>query len=153
MDKLSPQARSWNMSRIRDRDTSPELMVRRFLQRKGLRFRLHNRALPGKPDLVFASRRACVFVHGCFWHGCPHCVEGRRRVKSNLGYWSAKIAGNRSRDAQHIAALDAQDWNVFVIWECQVRDSKQLVTLAKRIKSLPKPKRRRSQFHRSGHQS
>jgi DNA mismatch endonuclease, patch repair protein len=136
MDKLSPEARSWNMSRIRDRDTSPELTVRRFLHGKGLRFRLHNRALPGKPDLVFASRRACIFIHGCFWHGCPHCVDGTRKVKTNVGYWSTKIAGNRSRDARHVATLKSQDWNVFVIWECQIRDAKRLAALAKLIRSL-----------------
>ena len=138
MDKLSPQARSRNMSRIRSRDTSPELAVRRFLHRKGLRFRLHQRGLPGKPDLVFASRRACVFVHGCFWHGCPHCIDGTRRVKSNVPYWSDKVAGNRARDARHSAKLEDDGWTVFVMWECETRNGDRLAELAARIKALPK---------------
>lgn len=137
MDRLTPEARSKNMSRIRDRDTSPELTVRRFLHQSGLRFRLHRRDLPGKPDLVLAGRRACVFVHGCFWHGCPKCVDGTRRVKSNVPYWSGKIAGNRERDARHAAALKKAGWKVFVIWECGTRSEKTLATLASRLKKLP----------------
>jgi DNA mismatch endonuclease, patch repair protein len=136
MDKLTPYARSLNMSRIRSRDTSPELAVRRALYKAGLRFRLHVRTLPGKPDLVFSSRRACVFVHGCFWHGCPNCVDGTRKVKSNRAYWSAKIEGNRRRDARHVASLRAAGWAVFVIWECQVRETARLNRLARKIKTL-----------------
>jgi DNA mismatch endonuclease, patch repair protein len=135
MDKLTPAARSENMSRIRSRNTSPELIVRRYLHRKGLRFRLHARDLPGKPDLVFPGRRVLVFVHGCFWHGCPHCVDGTRRVKSNLSYWSPKIKGNRARDARHAATLGEGGWSVFVIWECEARNAVQLSRLARRIKS------------------
>jgi DNA mismatch endonuclease (patch repair protein) len=137
MDKLSQSARSENMSRIRSRNTSPELMVRRYLYRQGLRFRVHARNLPGKPDLVFPGRRVLVFVHGCFWHGCPHCVDGTRRVKSNVSYWSAKIEGNRARDDRHAAALTQAGWSVFVIWECEARNPHQLSRLAKRIKSRP----------------
>ena len=137
MDKLSPEARSRNMSRIRSRDTSPELAVRRFLHRQGLRFRLHQRDLPGKPDLVFASRRVCVFVHGCFWHGCPHCIDGTRRVKSNVPYWSDKVAGNRARDARHRAKLKKDGWAVFLIWECQARNPDCLARLAAQINAIP----------------
>jgi DNA mismatch endonuclease (patch repair protein) len=138
MDTLTPQARSLNMSRIRSRDTSPELIVRSFLHRAGLRFRLHRKDLPGKPDLAFASRHACIFVHGCFWHGCPNCIDGTRRVKSNVGYWSQKVAGNRERDARHIAELDDACWNVFVVWECETRDHDRLAKLAAQIRELPK---------------
>lgn len=137
MDKLTPQSRSRNMSRIRSQDTSPELRVRRFLHACGLRFRLHQRNLPGKPDLVFASRRVCVFVHGCFWHGCPYCVDGRRRVKSNLAYWSNKISGNRARDARNRAALAKDGWKVLTIWECEIDRTKPLARLAKKIAALP----------------
>lgn len=137
MDKLTPQGRSRNMSRIRSQDTLPELKVRRFLHACGLRFRLHHRNLPGKPDLVFVSRRACVFVHGCFWHGCPHCVDGRRRVKSNLTYWSNKISGNRERDERNRAALTKDGWKVLTIWECEIERSKPLARLAKKIAALP----------------
>ena len=136
MDKLSPSARSMNMSRIRSRDTSPEIAVRRALHKEGLRFRLHVRNLPGKPDLVFPSRRACVFVHGCFWHGCPNCVDGTRKVKSNRSYWSPKIEGNRERDARHVAALHDAGWSVFVIWECQVREPARVAQLRRKLKAL-----------------
>jgi DNA mismatch endonuclease (patch repair protein) len=136
MDKLSPQARSRNMSRIRSRDTSPELAVRKYLHRSGLRFRLHGAKLPGKPDLVFPGRRALVFVHGCFWHGCPRCVDGTRRVKSNTAYWSAKVEGNRARDERNVAALVRLGWLVFTVWECEVKNKRQLALLTKRIKAL-----------------
>lgn len=142
MDKLSREARSANMRKIRSRDTSPELSVRRYLHRRGLRFRLHARELPGKPDLVFPSRRACVFVHGCFWHGCPHCADGTRRVKSNVSYWSSKVQGNRARDVKHTAALKKEEWSVFVIWECEVRNESKLFTLANRIKILSRAQAR-----------
>jgi DNA mismatch endonuclease (patch repair protein) len=137
MDKLTPAARSQNMSRIRSRDTSPEVAVRRFLHGQGLRFRLHARKLPGKPDLVFGRRRACLFVHGCFWHGCPHCVDGTRRVKSNAPYWSQKVAGNRARDERHRAVLESDGWTVFVVWECEIRRAGRLADLARQIMDLP----------------
>nr|WP_294546670.1 very short patch repair endonuclease [uncultured Rhodopila sp.] len=137
MDSLSPAARSRNMSRIRSRDTAPELIVRRFLHKEGLRFRLHVRGLPGKPDLVFAGRRVCLFVHGCFWHGCPHCVDGTRKVRSNTLYWSDKVAGNRARDDRHTAELEAMGWNVLVLWECELRHETRLTGLANQIKAFP----------------
>src|ERR1700674_4838408 len=98
MDTVTPERRSAIMARIRSKDTAPELAVRRYLHAKGLRYRLHHAGLPGKPDLVFPARRVCVFIHGCFWHGCPHCIDGTRQVKSNSAYWSAKVAGHRARD-------------------------------------------------------
>ncbi len=96
VDVLTSEQRSFNMSRIRGRDTKPELTLRRGLHSLGLRFRLHRRDLPGRPDLVFASRRAVVFVHGCFWHGhdCPMC----RLPATRPDFWATKIAGNRARD-------------------------------------------------------
>lgn len=126
------------MSRIRSRDTSPELSVRRFLHREGLRFRLHQRNLPGKPDIVLAGRRACVFVHGCFWHGCPKCIDGTRKVKSNATYWLEKVAGNRIRDQKHRAALEEAGWTVFVVWECEIRKEGRLAELAHQITALPR---------------
>lgn len=137
MDKLSPEARSRNMGRIRSRDTSPEIAVRSTLHRLGLRYALYRRDLPGRPDIVFSSRRACVFVHGCFWHGCPRCIDGTRRVKSNVPYWSKKIEGNRQRDARHALHLRKSGWKVFVLWECQVSNAKRLEKLAVKIKALP----------------
>jgi DNA mismatch endonuclease (patch repair protein) len=141
MDRLTPEARSKNMARIRSRDTIPELAVRKFMHAYGLRFRLHRRDLPGKPDLVFAGRRTVLFVHGCFWHGCPRCVDGTREVKSNKPYWSTKISGNRERDAKHVASLRAAGWKVFKVWECEVRDQTRLQHLANRIKRLPSTRR------------
>jgi len=125
------------MSRIRSRDTTPELAVRRFLHRQGLRFRLHVATLPGKPDLVFASRLVCLFVHGCFWHGCPNCADGTRQVKTNVLYWSNKVSGNRMRDERHRTALEANGWTVMVLWECELRDPGRLIALAEEISASP----------------
>lgn len=113
------------MSRIRSRDTSPELVVRRMLHRLGYRYRLHARELPGKPDIVFRSRRKAIFVHGCFWHQHAACREGRVPA-SNRQYWLGKLACNTTRDREHLAALTAQGWDVCVVWECQLREVKLL---------------------------
>jgi DNA mismatch endonuclease (patch repair protein) len=127
-DTLSPARRSENMRRVRSQHTRPELLVRSLTHRMGFRFRLHRQDLPGKPDLVFASRRKVIFVHGCFWHGHgdPNCVDGRRKPKSNLAYWLPKLARNRERDRQSEAALLALGWRVLVVWECETRDAAAL---------------------------
>ena len=126
MDKVSPDRRSRNMARIPSRDTAPEMAVRRYLHARGFRYRLHRKDLPGKPDIVFARRRLCIFVHGCFWHGCSRCIDGTRAVRSNQTYWLGKIAGNRARDERHRAALQAAGWQVLVIWECQARNAEAI---------------------------
>lgn len=136
-DKLTPEARSENMRRIRSKDTSPELLIRRAVHGAGLRYRLHQKGLPGRPDLVFASRRICVFVHGCFWHGCPHCIDGTRKVKSNSRFWREKVEGNRARDSRHRKALEDDGWRVFVIWECETRDPSKVAKLIEKIRSIP----------------
>jgi len=135
---VTPARRSEIMAGIRSKDTAPELAVRRCLHAAGLRYRLHRRDLPGRPDIVFSSRRACVFVHGCFWHGCPHCIDGRRTVKSNSAYWAPKIAGNRERDERHRAALTAAGWTVFIIWECQASNAAELERIAATVRALPR---------------
>lgn len=137
MDRISPASRSENMSRIRSRNTKPELVVRRFLHAQGFRFRLHRKGLPGKPDIVLARRRAVVFVHGCFWHGCPHCRAGRRKVLSNVDYWTAKLARNRDRDARTAAELTAAGWRVLTVWECETRNPATLEVLAAALKDQP----------------
>jgi DNA mismatch endonuclease (patch repair protein) len=109
------------MRSVRSRDTTPELIVRRATTALGYRYRLHKAALPGKPDLVFASRRKVIFVHGCFWHG-HDCKRGAREPKSNADYWRAKIQRNRERDANTIATLKAAGWQVLVVWECEAKD-------------------------------
>jgi DNA mismatch endonuclease (patch repair protein) len=136
-DIVSPERRSAIMARIRSRDTQPELIVRRYLHACGLRFRVHKRGLPGKPDIVFSSRRVCVFVHGCFWHGCPNCVDGTRKVKSNSDFWSAKVRGNSERDARHIVELETAGWKVFTIWECEIEHPQKLARLGRQIQRAP----------------
>lgn len=120
-DKLTPERRSANMARIRSRDTSPELAVRRAAHALGYRFRLHRKDLPGRPDLVFPGRKAVIFVHGCFWHqhADPACINGRR-PKSRPEYWNAKLDGNIARDARREAELKAAGWRVLTLWECDV---------------------------------
>lgn len=135
MDRISPENRSENMRRIRSRDTAPEWIVRQFLHAKGLRFRLHRADLPGKPDLAFAAMRVCVFVHGCFWHGCPHCRHGRRTVRSNTAYWSKKIENNKARDRVVHTKLKALGWRPIVIWECEVGNAAGLERLVAKIAS------------------
>lgn len=139
MDRLSAAARSDNMRRIRSKDTSPELTVRRSLHRSGFRYRLHAKHLPGKPDVVLPALRACVLIHGCFWHGCTKCIDGTRLVKSRSEYWTAKIEGNQGRDANHIEALNRLGWKVYVLWECELR---QPVALTKLVRSLRKRRER-----------
>ena len=123
MDLLSPERRSENMRRIKSKGTKPEMAVRRLAHGMGYRFRLHRHGLPGRPDLVFPSRRKVIFVHGCFWHGHddPACAAGRRKPKSNLDYWLPKLARNKARDAGNAAALAALGWSVMTVWECQLK--------------------------------
>ena len=124
-DKLTPERRTENMRRIKSKGMKPEMLVRSLVHALGYRYRLHRAGLPGKPDLVFPSRRKVVFVHGCFWHGHddPACVDGQRQPKSNLGYWLPKLARNKARDADNAAALTALGWQVMTVWECETRKS------------------------------
>lgn len=119
VDVLTPEQRRLNMSRIRGRDTRPEMLLRRGLHAHGFRFRLHARDLPGRPDLVFPRYRATLLVHGCFWHGhgCPMC----RPPSIRPHFWAAKIAENRARDHRTARALADMGWRVFTVWECSVR--------------------------------
>lgn len=113
------------MRRVRGRDTGPELAVRRFLHRAGYRFRLHDRRLPGSPDLVLRRHRTVVFVHGCFWHRHPGC---RRTTtpKTRRAFWQTKFAANVARDAAAVRALEALGWRVVVVWECRTHSSADL---------------------------
>ena len=118
----TPEQRSRTMRAVRSRDTAPEMIVRRFLHAAGLRFRLHDRHLPGVPDLVFPSRRIALFVHGCFWHrheGCRYTTIPR----SNVDFWQLKFAGNVERDARNVAALKETGWRVGIAWECELQRS------------------------------
>ncbi|WP_246231805.1 very short patch repair endonuclease [Sinorhizobium alkalisoli] len=109
------------MARIASKNTKPEMIVRRMVHAMGYRYRLHRRDLPGKPDLVFPSRRAVIFVHGCFWHHHPDpACKDAVLPKSRTDYWSPKLARNEERDKQHVEALAAEGWHVLIIWECEV---------------------------------
>ena len=126
-DTLSPAARSERMGRVRAKDTKPEMMVRRIVHRMGYRYRLHDKRLPGSPDLVFRSRGKLIFVHGCFWHrhSDPACKLARM-PKSRQDFWGPKLEGNRERDDRTRAALDQQGWKQMVVWECECRQIEQL---------------------------
>jgi DNA mismatch endonuclease (patch repair protein) len=131
MDVFTAEERSALMSRIRGRDTKPELAVRRLAHALGYRFRLHRRDLPGAPDLTFPGRRKVVFVHGCFWHQHPGCRYAYR-PKSNLEFWKRKLTANTRRDVCVLQKLREQGWSPLVIWECEISN---LQNLANRLKS------------------
>ena len=124
-DVFSLEKRSAVMRRVKGRDTTPELIVRRALTRLGARYRLHRADLPGKPDIVLPGRKLALFVHGCFWHG-HDCPRGARVPKQNRDYWVGKVDRNRARDERCREALAARGWRVETIWECDLRDAPAL---------------------------
>ncbi len=120
-DVVDRATRSRMMSGIQGKDTKPELIVRKYLHARGLRYRLHVKELPGKPDLVFPKYGAVVFVHGCFWHhhaGCKYATIPSTRKH----FWENKLSENVARDAYQVATLDELGWRVFVVWECELRE-------------------------------
>lgn len=119
-DTLSQTQRSYNMSRIRGKDTKPEILVRKGLHARGFRFRLQDRRLPGRPDVVLPKYGVAIMVNGCFWHGHKGCRYATR-PKTNEEFWEAKIARNRHRDEVTEAHLEALGWTVITIWECELR--------------------------------
>ncbi len=119
MDVLTPEQRRHNMSRIRAKNTKPELLLRRGLHRAGLRFRLHVGGLPGRPDLVFPRHGAVVLVHGCFWHG--HSCNLFKMPATRPEFWAKKIQGNRLRDRSTIEILRKEGWRVLTVWECSLK--------------------------------
>jgi DNA mismatch endonuclease, patch repair protein len=125
MDRLTKEHRSWNMSRIRGKDTSPEHAVRSLLHRLGFRFRLHQRSLPGTPDIVLSRYRTVIFVHGCFWHQHKKC-QFAYSPKSRRAFWAAKFRNNQRRDARLLKELENTAWHVLVVWECELRSAAQL---------------------------
>ena len=120
VDRLTPARRSWLMSRVRGKNTSPELRVRKAAHALGLRFRLHPPDLPGKPDLIFPSRHLAVFVNGCFWHRHPGCPKASAPSSS---FWAAKFSSNVRRDRRVEGELRSLGWKVVVIWECETKKS------------------------------
>ncbi|WP_043805854.1 very short patch repair endonuclease [Paenarthrobacter aurescens] len=128
-DLLTREQRSRNMSKIRGKNTKPELLVRRLLHAKGYRYRLHGQSgaakLPGRPDLVFAGRRKVIFVNGCFWH-FHNCKAGQHAPAANAEFWEAKRTRTRERDALQREQLEATGWQVLTVWECQLKDRSML---------------------------
>lgn len=119
-DTITPERRSWNMSRIRGRNTGPELRLRSLLHRAGFRFRLHANELPGKPDIILPKYRTAIFVHGCFWHrheGCRNATTPSTRSE----FWQAKFDSNVIRDERSRSALQTAGWTVFTVWECELK--------------------------------
>jgi DNA mismatch endonuclease (patch repair protein) len=123
------------MARIRGKNTKPEMRVRRALHAAGLRYLLHDKRLPGKPDLVFPSRRAAVFVNGCFFHQHPGCPRARM-PKTRLDFWEPKLRGNTERDQLNRTKLEAAGWTVRVIWECETENAERLDQLGRDIAEI-----------------
>lgn len=136
-DVHSKEIRSFNMSQIKGKNTKPEMLVRKFLFSKGIRYRLHDRNLPGKPDLAFSKYKKVVFIHGCFWHGheeCKYFVPPKTRTE----WWLRKINGNKNKDAESITALEKQGWKVITVWECELKPDKKENKLKELIKEFRK---------------
>ena len=134
LDTLTVRERSERMSRIRSRDTKPEMRVRRLVHGLGYRYRLHSEDLPGRPDLVFRPRRKVIFVHGCFWHRHEGCSRNRTpKSPERRDFWREKLDGNAQRDRLNEAALRRLGWEILVIWECE---TKALDPLAERVRAF-----------------
>lgn len=143
-DTVDSQKRSEMMSRIRSRDTKPEIIVRRIAHRLGLRFRIHRKDLPGCPDIVFPRYRAVIMVHGCFWHrhpGCRYAYTPKTRVR----FWQEKFENNVVRDRRNETALHELGWRVLVIWECETRDLGAVEARIKEHLAVPDDRRAESQ--------
>jgi DNA mismatch endonuclease (patch repair protein) len=141
VDRVDPTTRSFNMSRVRSKNTRPEMLVRKAVHRLGFRFRLHQRELPGTPDLVFPKHRKILFVHGCFWHrhpGCAHSTMPQTRPQ----FWRTKFEANQRRDRIAQSALRALGWTVDVIWECEVKNPESLrIRLRRFLIETDRPKK------------
>ena len=134
-DVHDKKTRSYNMSRIRSTNTKPEMLVRKFLHAQGFRFRLHDRKLPGKPDIVLPKYKTVIFIHGCFWHGhdkCKYFVVPKTRTE----WWLDKINNNKRNDIKAIRSLKKEGWKIISIWECDIRPARIQATLKALIKKL-----------------
>lgn len=124
MDVFSPRHRSEIMRRVLSRNTRPEIVVRKVVYAIGFRYRLHKEDVPGKPDLVFMSRKKAIFVNGCFWH--RHTCRSATLPKSNRAYWEQKQARNATRDRRNLRTLRSSRWKVLTVWECEIKNLKKL---------------------------
>lgn len=132
MDTISSKRRSENMRQIRSENTKPEMTLRSLLHKAGYRYRLHSSVLPGKPDLIFPSRRAVIFVHGCFWHQHRDCIDGHV-PESRTDYWGPKLARNVERDKQVRWKLRALGWRVLIVWECELKSPEKVLRKAAKL--------------------
>ena len=137
-DRISEERRSYNMRRIKSSNTAVELAVRRLIHGMGYRYRLYDRTLPGKPDIVFRPRLKVIFVHGCFWHQHPSadCLDSRV-PKSNLGYWEPKLERTKQRDADNQQTLAENGWQPLIVWECELRNPPVLSARIKQFLDAP----------------
>lgn len=135
-DKITPAKRSWNMSRIKGKNTKPELLVRKFLYSNGVRYRIHT-TLPGHPDIVIKKKRFAVFINGCFWHGHTGCRDAGI-PKSNTAFWHDKISGNVERDVKNRLELEEDGWKVLTVWECELGKDRD-TTLNNLLDAVKKP--------------
>ena len=126
-DKWTPEQRSRMMARVKNANTTPEVEVRKVLHSLGYRFRLHDRKLPGAPDIILPKHRKVIFVHGCFWHG--HTCNKGRRPTSRVEFWDAKLDANHARDNAAQTQLREQGWGVLVVWECEVKSKSGVSTI------------------------
>ena len=124
-DVFTPEKRSWIMSRVHQRDTKPEMLVRSMIFRMGFRYRLHRRDLPGSPDVVLSRYKKIIFVHGCFWHRHTGC-RFTAKPKTRPAFWAAKFKANQQRDRRAVRALRANGWGVMTVWECETRNPERL---------------------------
>lgn len=136
---MTPEQRHRCMAAIKSNDTKPEMLVRRYLHAAGFRYSLHNKKLPGKPDIVLRRFKTVIFIHGCFWHGHENC-KYYRLPKSNVEFWQTKIDRNRTRDERNIQALHAKGWHIVIIWECELKNKDlRETTLSQLVDSLRNP--------------
>ena len=134
-DVHTPQQRRYNMQQIRAKNTKPEMLVRKFLHANGFRYSLHNKKLPGKPDIVLTKYKTIIFIHGCFWHGhtnCKYFAVPKTRTK----WWLNKIKLNKANDEKAVKELKKDGWKVIVVWECALKPAKQETALIRILKKL-----------------
>jgi DNA mismatch endonuclease (patch repair protein) len=134
-DVHSREVRSYNMSRIKSKDTKPEMLVRKFLHANGFRYRLHDKKLPGKPDIVLPKYKTVIFVHGCFWHGhdgCKYYVVPKTRTE----WWLNKIDTNKANDIKAFKALKKEGWKIIEVWECDLKPARLETSLNKLLRKL-----------------
>jgi DNA mismatch endonuclease, patch repair protein len=141
VDGLTPERRSRLMSRVRSKDTTPELVVRRILVAFGIRYRLHRVGLPGRPDIVVPSRRTAIFVHGCFWHRHTKCRKASNPT-TRADFWNEKFRRNVERDAKNVELLQKEKWRVLIVWECQTKDQDRLRATLRRLLNMRSTTRR-----------